>query len=114
MIIQEPIIIENSPVEFILIGSNGEADRILVKSSNAGLDLLGLANFDYHIPDNFATIRDSSFIPTQYRSLNVLESKNEVISDSLQLNSTRKSSYRFVWAGQCSSSGKERILEILN
>ncbi len=40
--IGDAIIVDNSPIEFILFGPKGVADGVLVRTRNAGLELIGL------------------------------------------------------------------------
>ena len=38
-----PLIIENSPIEFLVVGSHNGRDKVILRTTNASLDLVGLA-----------------------------------------------------------------------
>jgi hypothetical protein len=40
---EESIVLKNSPVEFVITGPSGGRDQVLIKSDNAGLDLIGVS-----------------------------------------------------------------------
>jgi hypothetical protein len=114
-----PIIIDNSPLEFVLMGPNGETDSILVKSSNAGIDLLGLASYEYLVPKDFATNSPTPLtFFAKFRSINIVEVEDNVnVSMANDTTSTdfhpRRFAYRLIWVGQCTPYYKEKIVSLL-
>ena len=115
----EPMVVENSPVEFFVIGSIGGRDRVVASSENAKLDLLGLAVRDTtpllgvlnavrsSVSPGGVSSMISGAIFGSTRKLNVVHSKP--VSD-LDVNlDPRLSSMRFAWVGDCSMELKGRI-----
>ena len=98
---QLPFIINNSPIDFIVVGPYDGKDKVILRSANAGLDLIGLASqtselFGFNVPTPMLSL----FTGTP-RQLNVVES-NPVEDFHIQIDS-RYSTMRFAWVGDCSS-----------
>jgi len=106
-------VIANSPIEFVLVGPLRGRDKVLLSSDNAGLDLKGLAvgrDVDEGSLHDQSSAFSFFFAPS--RQLNVLESYP--IEDLDPSEDDRKSSFRFAWAGYCSSLRREKICSQLN
>jgi hypothetical protein len=99
-----------SPIEFALIGPQRSRDRVLVRSSNAGIDLIGLAAGTE--PFEKPTPRGLTDWLWNTRQLNIIQSKpvSDVGSDA----DTRNSKFRFVWIGRASASGIRDVERALN
>jgi len=105
-----PIIIENSTVEFIIVGSHDGRDKVVVKSANAGLDLIGVAAESRKEPFYSAT---SSLMLSLFgsapRHLNLVTSYP--VDDFDLRSDTRQSTMKFAWVGDCSGIREESIGE---
>lgn len=101
-----PIVINNSPIEFLIIGSLNGRDRVIVKSNNAGLDLLGVS---VKYPNDFSYIDMplSSLTLGRSRQLNVISS--HPIADFNPKSDKRQSEMKFAWVGNCTSFRKKEI-----
>lgn len=104
--------LNNSPIEFVLIGPYQGSDKILLRSYNAKLDLIGFAfekALGLKLPPPSPL---SSFFTSLDRQLNIVQSKQFYdIEPSID---NRSSSFRFVWAGYCSQYNLNKIEETLN
>jgi hypothetical protein len=102
-----PFIINNSPIEFIVVGPDDGRDKVLLRSNHAGLDLVGLAA---QASKRHAFTPSSSILSLftgTPRQLNVVES--HPVEDFHHQTDSRYSTMRFAWVGDCSSLTKERI-----
>lgn len=100
-----PINIENSPIEFALMGPLGRHRGVLVKSKNASLDLIGYDNphVDLFLGRNpYGSVSRGSILylwrtalqrPTVY----VARSHGATLNNA----NTRKTYYNFAWRGMC-------------
>lgn len=100
-----------SPVEFVLVGPSGGRDRILIRSKNAGLELIGAAQ-DGHLNEKSSTETLSVFFSTGGESTNVVSSYP--LRDIRPEIDSRSSVYRFAWSGYATSSEVDRVRETLN
>ena len=106
-------VLDNSPIEFVVFGPRGGRDEILLRSSNAGLDIIGLAaekgmNREY-VPFSASII---SLFFGAGRQMNIIESHK---TDDLDPESDdRVSAFQFAWVGLCSPVRRERIEHALN
>lgn len=102
------IVIKNSPVEFVVSGPVGGRDRILIRSENAGLDLIGKAiRRGEKQRRNMASSFFTLFKPDQ--SLNTVVSG--FVSDVRPEIDDRYSMLAFTWRGRATSSGVRRVEE---
>jgi hypothetical protein len=109
--LQKAVILE-SPLEFALVGPHKSRDRVLVRSKNAGLDLIGLAA---EAGDPFERPWPSSDIPFSLwsnRQLNIV--KTAPVRDVGHETDSRLSKFRFVWNGLASKSAIEAVEKVLN
>ena len=106
------ITIRNTPTEFVLTGPVKGRDRILVRSDNAGLDLIGRAVQEglYSEHDGIPGIASVMFGKT--RQLNVISSYP--LPDKYPELDSRESSLRFAWQGYASKLGIKIIEKSLN
>lgn len=107
-----PYIIRNSPIEFILVGPFNGKDSIIVRSSNAALDLVGLANFRYKTQESLLISSNNFPILSTSRQLNFVDSKEA--RDINDFADRRYSVYRFVWVGYSNRFGREQVLDYFN
>jgi hypothetical protein len=105
-------IVIDSPIEFALIGPSKGRDKLLIKSRNAGMDLVGLARVAMDTDDKE---------PESESILNLLFNINSVkfvrsipVSDARPEFDSRKSEYIFAWKGFASSNGVNRVRKALN
>jgi hypothetical protein len=102
-----------SPIEFALIGPQKSRDRVLVRSSNAGIDLIGLAGENDPFEDHSPVWPTGLFnLLWNNRQLNIV--KSVPASDVGYEADTRQSKFRFVWTGLASVSHKKAIERALN
>lgn len=99
-------IVLDSPVEFVIVGPSGSRDKVLVRSKNAGLDLVGLA------AHGEAGTQDIISSLWRSRPLNVVTSYP--VPDIRSSMDSRHSKFRFAWRGLASASGIERVENVLN
>ena len=100
-----------SPIEFVVIGPQGDRDVILVRSENVNMDLVGFAtqkSFDRDLesssPESSSpggSLFNSWIAGSSDRIMNVVESS--AIEPYRMDRGKRKSSYRLSWVGYCSS-----------
>jgi hypothetical protein len=108
-----PVIVTNSPIDFVISGPVGGRDRILVRSQNASLDLVALSAQSSDIErrrpssDPFVALFGGTA-----RQLNVVSSMT--VPDFRKDADTRLSSLRFAWIGLASPMRVERIREAFN
>lgn len=101
------VLFPNSPIEFAVSGPGGGRDRILVKSANAGLDLIGLtAQLDAE-PQRRSSSDLLSLILGKTRQLNLVSSIP--LADINPDEDSRSSRFRFAWEGYASPIGMERV-----
>ncbi len=108
------LILQNSPIEFVLVGPHQSRDAVILKSENSGLDLLGMASegdIDSEKSPTFNLLA-SMFLPNVGRQLNVVESYQ--VTDLESSKDKRRSSFRFAWVGYCNPSRKRRIKQSLD
>lgn len=100
-----------SPIEFALVGPAGGRDRVLVRSENAGLDLIGLAAQDWSSKERSPPDLLTVFFG-ESRQLNKIHSFR--LPDVSPHSDPRKSGFSFAWRGFASSGGIDRVEEVLN
>lgn len=104
-----PIILSSSPVEFVITGPSFGRDRLLLKSSNVGLDVIALAADPHLNVPQTADILALFF--GDFRQLNVVQS--QPLEDFESESDHRLSSVRFGWRGYASSLSIKRVNEAL-
>src|SRR5208337_1208175 len=94
--------IHSTSLEFVLLGPNQGRDRILVRSSNADVELIG-----------FAVTLGFGKDPSIYPGYNVDTPDSHLhsvstgpIEPSMHEPDTRRSSYRFCWVGKCAGDDR--------
>lgn len=108
---KKSIVIDNSPIEFVITGPKGKRDGILVKSKNAQLDLIGFAG-NAHMKMDHKCLEISNSLWKAPRTLNSAESfRLDHRNDDWDI---RKSGYHFFWSGLCSQPEREKIRDIFN
>lgn len=100
-----PMIIENSPVEFAILGPSTRHRGVLVKSNRASFDLIGYDNpysDTFHDDNKFADVVGAIF-GSVTRSIFNKTKVNVVRAQTASINelSERKSYVSFVWYGMC-------------
>lgn len=106
-----------SPVEFVLIGPVFDDLRVLIKSNNAGIDLIGYSQDEYqNIFSKTQSIFQSSLIPQKVYSKNFDQIRFTHVDNSEQssIEHFRPSVYKFVWRGVNSKKHNELINNIFN
>lgn len=100
------IIIENSPVEFVLVGPSKNGEVIMAKSSTAKLDLIG-----YAMLNNKAS-NEVMMIPFRSkRRFNIINSMPLLRNDNYD---NRKSIVRYCWRGRSSRYQDEDLKSLFN
>jgi hypothetical protein len=106
------IVLSNSPIEFAISGPTGGRDRLLVRSRNAGLDLIGLAaQLDIEKPHTSGS-GFLSLMFTNSRQLNLVLSFPS--ADVNPETDGRYSRFGFAWAGYASPVRVKKIEKTLN
>jgi hypothetical protein len=105
------IVIRQSSIEFVVIGPRINRDAVLVRSENAGLDLIGFAAQKSFDTDLRASPLYFPFTGSS-RVMSVVESYPvEAYEGNIE---KRKASYRLAWIGYCSPLRRDRIHEAFN
>jgi len=110
-----PLIIKNSPIEFVVAGPAGGRDRILIRSEHASLDLVALAvqspdkARDYPRADPLALLFG---VFGSARQLNIVSSIP--IADLRPETDPRKSKLTFAWKGFAGYLGRDQVRDALN
>ena len=102
---QKALVTEASSVEFVIIGPTAGRDRVLARSANAGLDLIGRST----VIRSFDSEEVRSDGVWASRPLNVVESNP--IPDSQPELDKRKSKMILVWSGVCARESRSTIEE---
>jgi hypothetical protein len=110
------IIVRNSPIEFVVSGPFGGRDRILVRSENAGLELIGLVAEN---DDSFTSRAPSLILLSLYRIFRPGEFRAHVVDsmfmpDLQPKSDARNSRLRFAWKGLGSRQYYQYIEDSLN
>lgn len=109
---ESSLLLSNSPIEFIFTGPLGGRDHILVKSANAGLDLIGLAAQPGVDPRESTSSDVLALIFGKTRQLNIVSS---IKSPDLRPEAdARESRFSFAWVGYASRLGVRHVEESLN
>src|SRR5258708_16168018 len=95
-----------SPIEFAIIGPSGSRDRVLVKSKNAGLDLIGAAAEAWGSKE-FPEPQDSVVSLWEGRQLNAVRSFS--LPDVTSESDFRPSRFTFAWIGLASKSAVNKV-----
>lgn len=112
----EPIVLKNSPIDFVVSGPLSGSDRILIRSEAAPLDLIGLVAHEdgqaYSESRNGTVIirefaKLLAFRPVEDRQLNLVDSHR--LPDADEERDSRSSKFKFSWMGYASPSARERI-----
>jgi hypothetical protein len=110
----DAIVIDNSPIEFILFGPRRNADGILVRTRNAGLELIGLASDEMasegtrSSPYNALSLLGLNYHPECSRVQTTPTNVNKISDDK------RLGTFTFAWFGASSSGDLERIQKEFN
>lgn len=118
MPLELPIVIKNSPIDFVVIGPDRGQDRLLIRSENAGLDLIGLAiqsNDDDNYHKYYSTNKSlliNFFLPFKKSNLNIVSTIT--MPDINPAADSRKSKLSFAWKGLTSQNGRNDIRKVLN
>jgi hypothetical protein len=123
----------NSPIEFVLIGTKGRRNAILVRSDDVSPDLLGFvvtsddagqeqSHFSIDIEIGFFKTRvmlrnaGSLFggVFASRRTLNLIQSRAiQQLGDDVDRDD-RPSAYRFAWVGECSTEQSKKVRAVFN
>jgi hypothetical protein len=101
-----------SPIEFALIGPSGGRDKVLLRSPNVGLDLIGLAAEGADWKKRRSSTDILALIFGGTKQLNIVASFP--IADTNPNRDGRPSEFSFVWKGFASNLGIERVERTLN
>jgi|SRR5579859_3359465 len=105
-------IVIQSPVEFLITGAAGPHDRVLVRSENCQLDLIGFAQQ----PRNNEAREQapgSGVFEAFSRDRNKMQYVESLpLSRGQRSGDDRDSTYKFCWVGYASRSQRERILDV--
>jgi hypothetical protein len=104
-------IVLQSPIEFLIAGAAGQHDRILVRSLNCQLDLIGFVQEgakEYRRPVIGSKIL--GFPSRDRSSMRTVESFP--LKRGARSGDSRESSYRFCWVGYATRSEEDRIRDL--
>ena len=117
-------VIDNSPVEFTIVGPNGGDDNVVLKSVNARLDIVGYfeRNQISHKSEIVETESNSDFFEFtkeifslvfgNRHQINIVQSNK--FKDLDKNEDDRVSSFHFIWVGKCSKFSKNQIANRFN
>ena len=108
-----PVVVRHSPIEFVVSGPFGGRDRVLVRTENAGLDLVALSAQIQELGGRRRRQSDLFFgLLGAGRQVQAVSSMP--IPDFVPEVDSRRSRLSFAWAGLSSHMGMERVKEALN
>lgn len=103
------IVVNNSPIEFILVGPRGKGEGILVRSEHAGLDLVGLCSDG----QESRRMRPSPYSPLSILGANYLLDTSVVrtnpISVKQVIDDDRMATFTFSWSGMSEPREQELL-----
>ncbi|NET26343.1 MULTISPECIES: hypothetical protein [unclassified Okeania] len=112
-----PIVIENSPIDFILIGLKEDDLCVLVKNDKLTIDFIGEYIARY---ENREKPQPTTWWNSLLKLLHILSSakvyciKSYAIENLLNKNDERSINYIFCWRGRCRKKDIYSVKEILN
>jgi hypothetical protein len=109
--LKQPIIVKNSPIEFVLTGPFAGADQVLVKSENAALDLVGAASFKKYERKKSSIWWLKIFYP-EMRKVNV--TNGHAFEDVVSTADNRLSDYFFAWSGQTTNRTQDTVDQLIS
>ncbi|BAY46254.1 hypothetical protein SAMD00079811_38620 [Scytonema sp. HK-05] len=109
------LIINNSPIEFAVIGPKGKPNGILVRSDNLKIDVIGLAALGSENSNSYSNSSRDLLFGNLFFCPRKIWSVASVPLDQIDRNwDERKSEYRFYWVGLCSRLDKESVRKTFN
>lgn len=102
-----PLVIRNSPIEFVISGPIGGRDRVLVRTESAGLDLVALSAHSVDFESGPRSIFHTFYTKLGLGGLGINTVSSLPVYDLLRDIDSRRSRVRFAWAGL--STARERI-----
>ena len=110
----QSLTIHNSPIEFVVVGSKGKHNGVLIRSENLKTDLIGFAARGRKDKDNYSTLSLLFFNLIPLRRMYVVNSSSSRSIKYEYYLDERESEYRFCWVGESSSSDRESIRDTFN
>lgn len=101
------IIVDNSPIEFVVVGPRDGEDVVLAASHDAKLDLIGLAIPSTADKRHHRQRTLSRTLVAPSRQLNVV--LGGAVSDRSGYRDSRESTMRFAWVGPSSTLSREAV-----
>ncbi len=107
----ERIVLNNSPIPFVILGPMGRKNVFILRSSNVTLDLLGCAIVNGKRPSGLYSFSESFFQINKSR--NIIRTKPvEILKVSETDSDERLSEYIFCWSGNCNFQDGKQIAEM--
>jgi len=107
----ERIVLNNSPVPFVILGPMGRKNVFILRSSDVTLDLLGCAIINGKRPSGLYSFSESFFQIN--KSHNIIRTKPvDIVKVSESDSDERLSEYIFCWSGNCNFQDGKQIAEM--
>jgi hypothetical protein len=100
------VVVKNSPVEFVVSGPMGGRDRILIRSENAGMDLVGKA---VHSNYSQGVRRSSNFSLLFGGAAGLHTVQSGYVADFRSDIDDRESTLALTWRGHATNKGVEAV-----
>jgi hypothetical protein len=101
-------VVIKSPVEFLIVGAAGPHDRILVRSENCQLDLIGFSQLREDPKEHLKQHPSSIFgLLSPERPMQSIET--HPFDRGMRSGDYRESLYRFSWVGYSTSADRDHI-----
>jgi len=106
-------VLENSPIDFVLVGPGGRHRAVLLKSRDAGLDLIGAEQDSSGITDGYS-LNNAPLFPSNWgMSIHVVRGGiGSVLVDPPR--DSRSSFYSFTWRGAANYEDERRIAKLFD
>ena len=103
----EELIIDNSPIPFVIVGPSKRGRSVYVRSNDKNLDLVGLDAIPVHKERKGGALFWS--FKSDHDEAHLVRSKLKFDFDHRDLDDDRYSDFVFVWRGSCQDSDIARI-----
>jgi len=105
------LVIQRSPIEFVVVGAKGWSDGVLVRSEGCPLDLVGFAAVYPSASEDSPTADN---LVSWYRPRTMWAVESYPISPDSNDWEDRKSVMRFCWVGLCTKADEKKINSVFN
>lgn len=104
------ILVENSPIEFVLIGPNPVAKGVIAKSKNASIDLIGASASSNFYDEIYIERSTLSLVSRLFLIENTYGVRSSMLKNiTPRSKRSRRSEYEFFWRGFAQDRELEKI-----